>query len=140
MAHRAPRMTDFEERDHYPPPRRSAPDFDDRDYRPRPVTRAPPTGRSRVAAREVDDVEVRVRDREAERAPAFLRDDVRRTETGPMVLRQREVETVDRHARSPSPPVRVREVVRRPKSVSPPDMRGSEHEHTRTRVVERERV
>lgn len=121
MAYRGPRTTEFEERDYYAPaPRRSAPDLDEREFRRRAVTRSPP------------------REREP---PAFLRDEPRRSEAGPMVLRQRDVETFDRHRRSPSP-VRVREerIVRRPRSVSPPHMHDHEHEHSRTRVVERERV
>ncbi|PHH80407.1 hypothetical protein CDD83_3763 [Cordyceps sp. RAO-2017] len=135
MSHRGGRVTDFEERDYYPPPRRSAPDLDDLDYRPRAAARTPQP-RSRVATREQDEVDIRLVDR----TPAFLRDDARRPEAGPMVLRQRDVETFDRHApRSPSPPVRIRELVRRPKSASPPAMRGSEHEHSRTRIYERER-
>ncbi|POR34196.1 Uncharacterized protein TPAR_05589 [Tolypocladium paradoxum] len=142
MSHRGARMTEFEERerDYYPPPRRSAPEFEDVEYRSRVVTRSPPP-RSRVATRELDEVDIRVRERETDRTPAFLREDARRTEAGPMVLRQRDVETFDRHNhRSPSP-VRVREerIVRRPKSASPPAMRGSEREHSRTRIVERER-
>ncbi|KAI2632819.1 hypothetical protein GGS21DRAFT_521514 [Xylaria nigripes] len=66
------------------------------------------------------DVNVRERDR-IDRTPAFLREDARRTDAGPLVLRSREVETVDRRrARSPSPQV----VYRRPRftesSPSPP--------------------
>ncbi|RDA92668.1 hypothetical protein CP533_3711 [Ophiocordyceps camponoti-saundersi (nom. inval.)] len=130
MAHRSIRATDFEERDYYPAPRRQA-DLDDRDYRPRAAPR------SRVATSEYDEVDIRLRDREMDRTPGFLRDDGRRPEAGPMVLRQREVETIDRHARSPSP-FRRREMARRPKSISP-TMRGSEREHSHTRIVERER-
>lgn len=57
------------------------------------------------------DVNIRERDRDRiERVPAFLRDDGRRAEAGPMVLRAREVETIDRRRpRSPSPQVRFRE-------------------------------
>ncbi|PFH59279.1 hypothetical protein XA68_12595 [Ophiocordyceps unilateralis] len=134
MAHRSSRANDFEERDYYSAPRRPAAELDDRDYRPRAAPR------SRAAVSEYDEVDVRLRDREMDRTPAFLRDDCRRPEAGPMVLRQRDIETVDRHARSPSPvPVRRREMVRRPKSTSPPTMRGSEREHSHTRIVERER-
>ncbi|KAH7239135.1 hypothetical protein BKA59DRAFT_271222 [Fusarium tricinctum] len=125
------RATDFEERDYYPAPRRSAPEgLDEVDYRRRTVTISPPP-------------------REEARTPAFLREDIRRTEAGPMVLRQRQVETIDRHRpRSPSP-VRVREerIIRRPRSISPESSHHShahthdhEHEHSRTRVYERERV
>jgi hypothetical protein len=126
MSSRGPRTTDFEDRDYYPAPRRPAVELDDIDYR-----------RS--------DVRVREREREREdRTPAFLREDARRTEAGPMVLRKRDVETFDRHMREPSP-VRVREerIIRRPRSVSPPHLHGHDHEHeherSRTRVVERER-
>lgn len=79
--------------------------------------------------------------REERGPPSFLRDDARRSEAGPMVLRQRQVETVDRHHhRSPSP-VRVREerIIRRPRSVSP-TIHNHEQERSRTRVVERERI
>lgn len=122
MSARGVRTTEFEERDYYPAPRRSAPDLTDEvDYRRRTVTIDPPS-------RE-------------ERTPAFLRGEGRRPEAGPMVLRQRQVETIDRHhPRSPSP-VRVREerIIRRPRSVSP-SSHDHEHERSRTRVVERERV
>lgn len=127
---RAPRTNDFEERDYYPNPRRSAPEMEGFEYR-RP------------------QVDLRVREREPDRTPAFLREDARRTEAGPMVLRQREVETFDRRVRSPSP-VRVREerIVRRPRSVSPPRFHDHHHDHDheheherqRTRVIERERI
>lgn len=125
---RAPRTTEFEERDYYSAPRRPAVEVDDMDYR---------------RSRNEVDVRIREREREADRMPAFLREDARRTEAGPMVLRKRDVEILDRHVRDPSP-VRVREerIVRRPKSVSPPHLHDHEHEHerSRTRVVERERV
>lgn len=116
------RMTDFEERDYYPPPRRSEPEFQERR---RVVTRSPPP-------------------RFRESAPAFLHETARRPEAGPMVLRQREVETFDRHHRSPSP-TRLREerLLRRPRSVSPPRRFYAEPEvdhRTRTRVVHRERA
>lgn len=120
---RAPRMTEFEERDFYAAPRRSAPEFEEIDRR-RTITRSPP--------------------RSERNTPAFLRDDGRRSEAGPMVLRQRDVETFDRHHRSPSPVRYVQErVVRRPKSVSPqrryPE-HDHEHERSRTRIVDRERI
>lgn len=124
MAHR---RTDFEERD-YPAPRRSAPELEEIDYRRRTVA-VSPGPRSRVSE---------------DRTPAFLREDARRAEAGPMVLRQRQVETIDRHRpRSPSPISRVREerIIRRPRSVSP-SFHDHEHEHerSRTRITERERV
>lgn len=122
-------MTDFEERDYYAAPRRSAPELDEHDLRRRlTVTRSPPRSR---AGSEVD------------RTPAFLKEDYRRTEAGPMVLRQRQVETIDRHRpRSPSP-VRVREerIIRRPRSVSPPSSyHDHEQERSRVSVHERERI
>ncbi|KAF2971278.1 hypothetical protein GQX73_g2249 [Xylaria multiplex] len=67
-----------------------------------------------------DDLSDRV-----DRTPAFLRED-RRGEAGPLVLRSREVETVDRRRpRSPSPQVRYRErIVDRERVPSPlPDRR-----------------
>ena len=125
MAHR--RTTEFEERDTYSSgPRRSAPELEEIDYRRRTVAISPPP-RSRVSE---------------DRTPAFLREDARRTEAGPMVLRQRQVETIDRHRpRSPSPITRVREerLIRRPRSVSP-SFHDHEHERSRTRITERERV
>lgn len=122
MAHR--RTTEFEERDYGP--RRSAPELEEVDYRRRTVAISPPP-RSRVSE---------------DRTPAFLREDARRTEAGPMVLRQRQVETIDRHRpRSPSPISRVREerLIRRPRSVSP-SFHDHEHERSRTKITERERV
>ncbi|PKS09403.1 hypothetical protein jhhlp_004018 [Lomentospora prolificans] len=64
-------------------------------------------------------VRERSRERSVERTPAFLREP--RREAGPMVLRQREVETMSRpRRRSPSPVYVERErVVRRAHSVSP---------------------
>ncbi|CAH0040194.1 unnamed protein product [Clonostachys solani] len=109
------RNNDFEEHDYYPSPRRSAPEFEE-DFRRRVVTRSPPR----------------------ERGVSFLREEARRPEAGPVVLRSREVETIDRHRRSPSP--RYEEVlVRRPRSQS---THTHEHERTksRTRYVEKERV
>ncbi|CAK7271064.1 hypothetical protein SEPCBS119000_004409 [Sporothrix epigloea] len=82
--------------------------------------------------RDVDDerayMDVRVREREHDRDPLarYFQDD-RRGETGALVLRQREVETVERprrRARSPSQ-VRYREVVRE-RSPSPLPMRERE--------------
>ncbi|KAI0468820.1 hypothetical protein F4859DRAFT_516573 [Xylaria cf. heliscus] len=75
--------------------RGSRSDLSERDYAHR-----------RAPVREYDDD---LSDR-VDRTPAFLREDVRRTEAGPLVLRSREVETVDRRRpRSPSPQVRYRE-------------------------------
>ena len=109
MSGRGPRMTDFEERDYYQAPqRRSEVDFREFDSRQRVMTRSPPP-----------------RERERDRVPHFLREDHRHNDSGQMVLRQRDVETWDRHRHSPSP-VRVKEerLVRRPRSVSPPRRRA----------------
>jgi len=96
---------------------------------------APPP---RVAVREREyDVE-----RES-RVPAFMRDDGRRNDAGPLVLRQRDVETVERPRRRSPPPMRVREtrVMERARSVSPPPRREFiERDDVRVRTVERERV
>lgn len=113
-------------------------EFDDRDayYSAAPT---PP----RAPVREYES------DRES-RVPAFLREDARRNEsTGPLVLRQRDVETMERsRRRSPTPPpprraemterdeVRIREVER--ERVRSPS-RGPPVERRRTRFVERER-
>ncbi|KAG5929203.1 hypothetical protein E4U42_006804 [Claviceps africana] len=125
MSQRGARMTEFEERDYYAAPRRSDTRFDSAEYRThRVVTRSPPAS---------------VRERDS--APSFLRQDARRTDAGPMVLRKRDVETWDRRPRSPSP-VRVHEerLVRRPRSESPHyHEHEHDHERSRTRVVERER-
>ncbi|KAI5467794.1 hypothetical protein BGZ63DRAFT_36455 [Mariannaea sp. PMI_226] len=125
---RVVKTTDFEERDYYPAPRRSAPELDEHDYRRRTVTINPPS---------------RERERES-RTPAFLREENRRTEAGPVVLRTRQIETVDRtRPRSPSP-VRIREerIIRRPRSLSSSSSSEHDHEHerSRTRVIERERI
>lgn len=112
------RATDFEEHDYAPPARSS---------------RGPPAD-VRVMERE------REREREpVDRTPAFLRQDARRPEAGPMVLRQRDVETFDRHRRSPSP-VRMREerLVRRPRSDSP-STRYHDHDHGHGHGRERSR-
>lgn len=118
------RTTDFEERDYMSAPRR---EYD-----------GPPRGATRTLTR--DDGGSFVRTREGDRMPAFLREDGRRTEAGPVILR-REVESVDVHRdRSPSP-VRYREerLVRRPRSDSPQSRHGG-HEHERVKIVEKERV
>lgn len=113
MAYRSNR-SDFSDRDrdYTPgPPRRPPPrEVDDFDLAyERRESRAPPR---RAPVREYEDIDIQVRDRERERdnrTPAFLREDNRKTEAGPLVLRSREVETVDRRRpRSPSP-IRYRE-------------------------------
>ncbi|KAI1328732.1 hypothetical protein F5Y16DRAFT_368558 [Xylariaceae sp. FL0255] len=105
--------------------RSSRSEISERDYSHR---RAPPT-------REYDelDVDVQIRERDrADRTPAFLREE-RRSDAGPLVLRTREVETLDRRRpRSPSPqPIRYRErYVEREPSPLP---------ERRPRYIERER-
>lgn len=90
-----------------------------------------------------------VREREYEveresRVPAFMREDARRNEPGPLVLRQREVETVERPRRRSPPPTRVREtrIMERARSVTPPPPRREvvERDEVRFRTVDRERV
>lgn len=106
---------------------RSRIDFDEREY-----YREAPRGRH-----DHDDVEVRIRERSRDRVPAFLRED-RRPEPGPLVLRQREVETAERVVRRRSPsPLRLRETrIVRARSVSPLPPRRTE-EDIRYRAVER---
>ncbi|KAK4042472.1 hypothetical protein C8A01DRAFT_13885 [Parachaetomium inaequale] len=92
---------------------RSRVEFDEREY----VREAP----RRASVREYDDVDIRVRERERnDRLPAFMREEHRRAEPGQLVLRQREIETVERpRPRSPSP-VQIRErIIQRARSVSP---------------------
>ncbi|KAK0703570.1 hypothetical protein B0T26DRAFT_681228 [Lasiosphaeria miniovina] len=102
-----------EEREYYREPRRAAP------------------------VREYDDVtDIRITE---DRVPSFMREE-RRPEPGPLVLRSREIETVERpRRRSPSPVVRVRESrIERARSISPPPRRVVE-EDIRFRQVERVR-
>lgn len=104
--------------------------------------------RSRGGVREYEheDVDVRVRDRDS-RVPAFMREEVRRTDVGPMVLRARDVETIERPRRRSPSVTRVRAETRevvRARSVTPPPRRREVVERDdveiRTRTVERERV
>jgi hypothetical protein len=93
---------------------RSRVDFGEREYIREPPRRAP--------AREYDEVDIRVREREpaGDRLPAFMREENRRAEPGPLVLRQREIETIERPRRRSPSPVRIRErIVERARSVSP---------------------
>ncbi|PMD19864.1 hypothetical protein NA56DRAFT_189413 [Hyaloscypha hepaticicola] len=117
--------------------RRGGAVYEERDtyYREGPP---PPPAQVRVREREREPVyeeEVYVRrEREGSR-PEFLRDDYGRNDTGPLVLRERQSETVTRprpRSPSPAPAVRIREriIEREP---SPPPV-----ERVRTRVVERE--
>jgi len=94
-------------------------DYDD-GYERRSARRSPPR---RAPVREYEDVDVRIRERErsrerVDRTPAFLREDTRRTDAGALVLRAREVETIDRRrVPSPSPPPQVRSRSIRPRYV-----------------------
>lgn len=100
---------------------RSRVDFEEREYR-EPMRR--------TVVRDYDDVEIRrERERVNDRIPAFMREENRRVEPGQMVLRQREIETVERpRQRSPSPaPTRITSrVIHRARSVSPPPRREEE--------------
>lgn len=122
MAYRTGGRVDFEERDHYE--RQS----------------------SRAGVREYEDVDIRVRERERERdrVPAFLREDNRRiNEAGALVLRARDVETVERPRRRSPSVTRVRtdtRIVERGRSPSPMPRREIEREDVRIRTVDRERV
>ncbi|KAI1766798.1 hypothetical protein GGR53DRAFT_190721 [Hypoxylon sp. FL1150] len=110
MAYRSSR-SDYSDRDYTPGPSRRAPtrEIDEVDIYERRERRSPPR---RAPVREYEDIDIQIRDRErdrVDRTPAFLKEDNRRPETGALVLRQREVESVDRRRpRSPSP-IRYRE-------------------------------
>jgi hypothetical protein len=96
---------------------RSRVEFDDREY-VRETRRAPP--------RDYDELDVRVRDRVNDRVPAWLqREENRRPEPGQMVLRQREVETVEQR-RPPSPVQVTQRIIQRTRSVSPAPRRTEE--------------
>lgn len=106
-------------------------EFDAREY----VREAPRRG----SVREYDEVDVLVRERN-DRLPYYMRDDNRRAEAGQMVLRQREVETVERpRARSPSPVHVTHRFVERTRSVSPAPRRVDEDVHFRRVVRESSR-
>ena len=110
---------------------RSRVEFDEREY----VREAP----RRAPVREVDEVDVRFRERTSDRQPAWMRDENSRAGSGQMVLRQREIETIERpRARSPSP-VRVTRLVERTRSVSPGPRRVDEDVHFRRVVRESSR-
>lgn len=99
---------------------RSRVEFDEREY----IREAP----RRAPVRDFEEVEFRVRERSRERVndrlPAFMRDDHRRTEPTQLVLRQRDVETVERsRPRSPSPVRVTQRIIERTRSVSPPPRR-----------------
>ncbi|KAH6630425.1 hypothetical protein B0J18DRAFT_101573 [Chaetomium sp. MPI-SDFR-AT-0129] len=105
---------------------RSRVDFDERDYMPR-------------RSQHHEEVDIRVRERSRERVndrvPAFMREDNRRPEPGQLVLRQREVETIERPRapRSPSPTRVTQRIIQRTRSISPP--RRDEEEISFRRVV-----
>jgi hypothetical protein len=95
------------------PPRREIDEVEV--YERREERRSPPR---RAPVREYEDTEISVRERES-RTPAFLREESRR-DAGPLVLRSREIETVDRRRpRSPTPVREQERVVIRRRSVSP---------------------
>lgn len=132
--------SDLDDRDFHPrrPAFREHDDVDiyERQRRSSPIRRPATTA---VREREYeDDLDIHIRGGERERdrgdrVPAFLREDNKKTEAGPLVLRQREVETVDRRRpRSPSP---IRYVERR-RSLSPPP-RPMSRATPRPRYVER---
>ena len=113
--------------------------YEERDYYSReelPPRRGPP-----VQTREREEVDIftrHEREPERDRRPEFLRDDYGRAEPGPLVVRQRDTDTItrtpERRPRSPSL-VRLRErYVERDRPPSPQPI-----ERVRTRVVERER-
>ncbi|KAI1772705.1 hypothetical protein F4818DRAFT_444089 [Hypoxylon cercidicola] len=110
MAYRSSR-SDYSERDYTPGPSRrvATRDIDDVEVFERRERRSPPR---RAPVREYEDIDIHVRDRDrdrVDRTPAFLKEENRKTETGALVLRQRDVETIDRRRpRSPSP-IRYRE-------------------------------
>ncbi|KAM0333501.1 hypothetical protein ACHAQA_002164 [Verticillium albo-atrum] len=112
-------------------------DYDDRYYDGPPSS----AGRRRPQS-TYDEVRVQDRERETDRL-AFLRDDPRPQEAGPLVLRQRDVETREvarPRFRSPSP-VRHEHMVmtRRARSLTPPHIH-EERERERIRISDRERV
>lgn len=93
--------------------------------------------RVRERDREYEEVDTYIRrEREPDRRPEFLRDDYGRVEGGPLVLRERQTETIERRPRSPSP-VRIRErIIERDRSPSADRLRARVVE-TRERIRER---
>ncbi|KAK3987421.1 hypothetical protein QBC44DRAFT_119466 [Cladorrhinum sp. PSN332] len=111
---------------------RSRVEFDEREY---VREREPPR---RAPVREYDDY------RDSSRVPAFMLREERPAQPGQLVLRQREVETLERpRQRSPSPQgLRVRErIVERARSVSPAPPRRVERmeEEREVRIRQTER-
>ncbi|EFW99261.1 hypothetical protein CMQ_5682 [Grosmannia clavigera kw1407] len=146
MSSRVSRNT-FEDREYLAPgarprPRSEAGYYDRREER-QPEFRSPSRG---GRMREVDQVDVRVRERsrerERDRDPFARYHEDRRAENGAMVLRQREIETVERErprARAASP-ASVRIIRRRSMSRSPsPPEREMNRVEIRDRVNDRER-
>ncbi|KAH8661937.1 hypothetical protein BX600DRAFT_437371 [Xylariales sp. PMI_506] len=133
MSHRGGR-SDYEEHEtryYREAPRRGPPrSYDDVEvYERREERRSPPR---RAPVREYEETDISIRERD--RTPAFLREEPRR-EAGPLVLRTREVETIDRRRpRSPSPVREKEQIVIRRRSVSP-----APRERSRTRIVEWEK-
>lgn len=138
--------------------------YEEREYYSREGPSPAPPAPAPVRTRERDYEEVdiysrRERGPERDNRPEFLRDDFRRGDPGPLVVREREVDTYsrERRPRSPSPVRVVREtrekVVQRPASPPPPARVVRETrerviqrspspppvERVRTRVIERER-
>ncbi|KAK7740717.1 hypothetical protein SLS53_005185 [Cytospora paraplurivora] len=134
------RDTIYDDEPRGPPSRRPASSRGGDDFFEPRRERSPPPG----AAGRRSDVQVHIREDDREsRVPHFLRDDGRRPEAGPLVLRQRDVETVERarpRPRSPSPSLKERFAPRmRPRSLSPPPPDVREREEIRTRVTDRSR-
>ncbi|KAH8593962.1 hypothetical protein B0O99DRAFT_652901 [Bisporella sp. PMI_857] len=121
--------------------RHGGPAYEDREYYSREEIRgAAPV---RVLERDYEEVDAYVRrDSHAARRPDFLRDDYgQNRDAGPVVLREREIETysrpLERRPRSPSPEVHIRErIVSRERSPSIPAV---DRVRTNLRVSGRER-
>jgi hypothetical protein len=135
-------IRDHGPRDRRPPPRPRSTVFEERDTFIREEAPRRPPVQVRERDREYEEVDTFIRreTREPDRRPAFLRDDYGPPETGgPLVLREREVDTFTRpveRRRSPSHE-RYRERIietTRERTPSPPPV-----ERVRTRIVERER-
>ncbi|KAI0142069.1 hypothetical protein BJ166DRAFT_93036 [Pestalotiopsis sp. NC0098] len=99
-----------------PPPRREYDDVEIFERREERERRSPPR---RAPVREYEETDISIRERDS-RTPAFLREE-RPREAGPLVLRSREIETIDRRRpRSPSPVRTEERIMVRRRSVSPP--------------------
>lgn len=114
--------------------------YEERDYYER-EREEPRRASVRTRERDFEEVDINVRREDRGSRPSFLREDYGEVrDAGPLVLRERNIETIERpivrRPRSPSP-VRIRERIierERERSPSPPPV-----ERIRTRVVERER-